>query len=253
MERMLTDGNVAGVAVAQPNFFGALEDMAAAADLAHAAGALFIAAVEPTSLAVLASPAEYGADIAAGEGQPLGIPLQYGGPYLGILAATEKLMRQIPGRLIGRTKDIDGKRAYVMTIRAREQDIRREKAASNICTNQSLCALAATVYLSAIGPTGLHNVATSGAEKARELERALAEVGAPRTHSAPYLNEFAIRVPEARRVHEALIERGVLAGVPLADFYDEPELAESLLVCATEVTTSEEIAGFANALKGMLA
>ena len=253
MERMLADGNVAGVAVAQPNFFGALEDMATAAELAHAAGALFIAAVEPTSLAVLSSPAEYGADIAAGEGQPLGIPLQYGGPYLGILAATEKLMRQIPGRLIGRTKDVDGKRAYVMTIRAREQDIRREKAASNICTNQSLCALAATVYLSAIGPTGLHNVATSGAEKARELERALAEVGAPRTHSAPYLNEFAIRVPEAQRVHETLIERGVLAGVPLANFYEEPELAESLLICATEVTTSEEIAGFASALKEMLA
>lgn len=253
MERMLADGDVAGVAVAQPNFFGALEDMAAATELAHAAGALAIAVVEPTSLAVLSSPAEYGADIAAGEGQPLGIPLQYGGPYLGILAATEKLMRQIPGRLIGRTRDVDGKRAYVMTIRAREQDIRREKAASNICTNQSLCALAATVYLSVIGPTGLHDVVTSGVEKARELERALAAAGAPRTHSAPYLNEFAIRVPDAQRVHAELIERGVLAGVPLANFYDEPELADSLLVCATEVTTADEIAGFAAALKAVRA
>lgn len=253
LERMLTDGDVAGVAVAQPNFFGVLEDMTAATELAHSAGALSIAVIEPTSLAVLASPAEYGADIAAGEGQPLGIPLQYGGPYLGILASTEKLMRQIPGRLIGRTRDVDGKRAYVMTIRAREQDIRREKAASNICTNQSLCALAATVYLSVIGPSGLHNVAVGGAEKARELERALAAAGASRTHSAPYLNEFAVRVPGAQGVHEELVERGVLAGVPLARFYEEPELSDSLLVCATEVTTSEEIAGFAEALKAVLA
>jgi len=248
LERMLAEGDVAGVAVAQPNFFGSLEDMRTITDLAHAAGALSIAVVEPTSLAVLASPAEYGADIAAGEGQPLGIPLQYGGPYLGILACTDKLMRQIPGRLIGRTKDVDGKEAYTMTIRAREQDIRREKAASNICTNQSLCALAATVYLSVVGPSGLLDVARVGAQRARELERALAAAGAARMHDAPYLNEFAVRVPDAQATHDALVERGVLAGVPLSTWYDEPELADALLVCATEVTLPEEIEAFAGAL-----
>lgn len=252
LERMLSDGDVAGVVVAQPNFFGALEDMQAASDLAHAGGALFVSVIEPTSLAVLSSPAEYGADIAAGEGQPLGMPLQYGGPYLGILASTEKLMRQIPGRLIGRTKDVDGKLAYTMTIRAREQDIRREKAASNICTNQSLCALAATVYLSVIGPSGLHDVAVGGGAKARELESALAEANIPRVHTAPYLNEFAVRVPDAAATHERLVDRGYLAGVPLSKWYDEPELADSLLMCTTEVTSSQDIAGLVQAIQEVL-
>ncbi len=146
---------VAGVILGQPNAFGLLEPMARAADLAHAVGALFIAVVEPVSLAVLAPPGEYGADIAAGEGQPLGIAPQYGGPYLGLLAASQALLRQVPGRLVGRTTDLDGRRAFVMTLRAREQDIRRDKAASNICTNQALCALAATTYLATLGPHGL--------------------------------------------------------------------------------------------------
>ena len=187
---------MAGVVLAQPNVFGVLESMAEASRLAHAAGALFVAVVEPVSLAVLAPPGAYGADIAAGEGQPLGLPLGYGGPYLGILAATTALTRQVPGRLVGRTTDADGRRAFVMTLRAREQDIRRERAASNICTNQALCALTATVYLAAIGPHGLRDAAALGAARARELERALAAAGAPRIHAAPYLNEFAVRVPE---------------------------------------------------------
>lgn len=257
LERMLADGDVAGVAVAQPNFFGVLEDMHAATDLAHAAGALSIAVIEPTSLAILGSPGAYGADIAAGEGQPLGIPLQYGGPYLGILACTDALTRQIPGRLVGRTTDVDGKGAYVMTMRAREQDIRREKAASNICTNQSLCALAATVYLSVIGPSGLNDVATAGAVRARELAAALADVGAPRIHDAPFLNEFAVRVPNAAATHAALMERGILAGVPLSRWYGEGhgegELADALLVCATEVTQPADITAFADAMREVLA
>ncbi|MDQ3938283.1 MAG: aminomethyl-transferring glycine dehydrogenase subunit GcvPA, partial [Chloroflexota bacterium] len=153
---------VAGVLLSQPNAFGVLEPMARAAELAHAAGALFVAVVEPVSLAVLAPPAEYGADICVGEGQPLGIPLQYGGPYLGLLAAKSDLVRQVPGRLVGRTTDLDGRRAYVMTLRAREQDIRRDRAASNICTNQALCALAASVYLATLGPHGLRDVAALG-------------------------------------------------------------------------------------------
>ena len=248
------DRPVAGVLLGQPNAFGLLEPMAEAGRLAHAAGALFIAVVEPVSLAVLATPADYGADIAAGEGQPLGIAAQYGGPYLGILATTSALMRQIPGRLVGQTRDLDGRRAFVMTLRAREQDIRRDKAASNICTNQALCALAATVYLAIIGPHGLRDVASLGAAQARRLESALAEAGALRVHSAPYLNEFAVRVPDAEAVHARLLERGVLAGLPLARWYpDDPELRDALLVCATEVTTSESVEIFSGALREVLA
>jgi len=251
LERLLADPErpVAGVILAQPNVFGVLEPMAEAARLAHVGGALFVAVVEPVSLAVLAPPGAYGADIAAGDGQPLGIPLQYGGPYLGILAASEPLVRQVPGRLVGRTTDVDGRRAFVMTLRAREQDIRREKAASNICTNQALCALAASVYLATIGPHGLRDVAALGAARARELETALAAAGATRVHAAPYLNEFAVHVPDAPRVHAALLGHGVLAGLPLARWFpDDPVLADALLVCATEVTTSDEIEIFAWAL-----
>jgi glycine dehydrogenase subunit 1 len=256
LERELADEArpVAGVLVGQPNAFGLLEPMAEATRLAHAAGALFVAVVEPVSLAVLAPPAEYGADICVGEGQPLGIGLQYGGPYLGLLAAKSDLVRQVPGRLVGRTTDLHGRRAYVMTLRAREQDIRRDKAASNICTNQALCALAATVYLAALGPHGLRDVAAVGAARAAELESALAQAGAPRIHSASYLNEFAVRVPDAERIHAELLGRGVLAGLPLARWYPEdPELRDALLVCATEVTTPADIERFAGAMAEVLA
>jgi glycine dehydrogenase subunit 1 len=152
------------------------------------------------------------------------------------------------------TADIDGKRAFVMTLRAREQDIRRDKASSNICTNQALCALAAAIYLGALGPHGLRDVAALGAARASELETALAAAGAPRIHPGPYLNEFAVRVPDAAAVHSRLIGRGILAGVPLARLLpDEPTLADGLLVCATEVTTQAEIAAFAAALGDELA
>jgi glycine dehydrogenase subunit 1 len=251
LSRLLGDADrpVAGVVVAQPNFLGLLEPMPRIGELAHAAGALFVSVVEPVSLAVLASPGAYGADIAAGEGQPLGIPPQYGGPFLGVLAATEPLVRQIPGRLVGQTTDLDGRRAFVMTLRAREQDIRRDKAASNICTNQALLALAASVYLAAIGPHGLRDVAALGAARAKELEDALAAAGAPRLHPGAYLNEFAVRVPSARAVHRRLLDRGVLAGIALADVIpDDASLADGLLVCATEVTTGDEIDRFAGAL-----
>ena len=256
LERLLAepDRPVAGVVAAQPNVLGLLEAMPEIGSLAHLAGALFVAVIEPVSLAVLAPPGEYGADIAAGEGQPLGIPLGYGGPYLGILACTDPLIRQIAGRLVGMTADLDGTRAFVMTMRAREQDIRREKAASNICTNQALLALAASIYLSAIGPHGLRDVAATGAARATELEAALAAAGAPRLHAGPYLNELVVRVPGARAVHARLLDRGILAGIPTADLLpDEPSLSDGLLVCATEVTTSDEIARFAAALAAELA
>ena len=242
LEALLGDAErpVAGVIAAHPNFYGLLEPMVELADAAHAAGALFVSVIEPVSLAVLQPPGAYGADIAAGEGQPLGIAPQYGGPYLGILASTDALVRQIPGRLVGMTTDLDGQRAYVMTMRAREQDIRRDKAASNICTNQALLALAASIYLATIGPHGLRDVAATGAARAAELEEALAAAGAPRLHHGPYLNEFAIR--------------GFMAGLALADAEpDDPAVADALLVCATEVTTSDDIARFAAALGEELA
>ncbi|MGZ6272908.1 MAG: aminomethyl-transferring glycine dehydrogenase subunit GcvPA [Candidatus Limnocylindrales bacterium] len=252
LERMLADAEnpVAGVVAANPSFLGLLEPMAEMAALAHAAGALFVSVVEPVSLAVLAPPGEYGADIAAGDGQPLGIPLAFGGPYLGILACREALVRQIPGRLVGLTSDVDGRRAFVMTLRAREQDIRREKASSNICTNQALCALAAAIYLAAIGPHGLRDVAALGAARAEELERVLAGAGAPRLHPGPYLNEFAVRVPNAAAIHRRLMDRGILAGLVLAEIEPaDPALADALLVCATEVTKPAEIALFGRALE----
>src|SRR3954470_748150 len=256
LERMLGDPAhpVAGVVVAQPNVLGLLEDMPEVGGLTHAAGALFVSVIEPVSLAVLAPPGEYGADIAAGEGQPLGIPLNFGGPYLGIVACSDALVRQIPGRLVGLTTDLEGRRAFVMTLRAREQDIRREKAASNICTNQALLALAASVYLATLGPHGLRDVAALGAARASDLEAALDAAGAPRLHPGPYLNEFAVHVPDARAIHARLLERGVLAGIPTADLLpDEPSLVDGLLVCATEVTTPAEIERFADALRGELA
>src|SRR5450432_2559250 len=255
LERLLAepDRPVAGVIAGQPNFYGLLEPMAEIGRLAHAASALFVAVIEPVSLAVLAPPGAYGADIAAGEGQSLGIPTQYGGPYLGILASTDALVRQIPGRLVGMTTDLDGQRAFVMTMRAREQDIRRERAASNICTNQALLALAASVYLATLGPHGLRDVAALGAARAAELEAALTDAGAGRLHPGPYLNEFVVRVPDARAVHQRLLGRGVLAGLVLAEIEpDDPGLVDGLLVCATEVTSSADIERFAVALKAEL-
>jgi glycine dehydrogenase subunit 1 len=255
LEQLLADPAhpVAGVIAGQPNFLGLLEPMAEIGRLAHAAGALFVAVIEPVSLAVLAPPGAYGADIAAGEGQSLGIPVQYGGPYLGVLATTDALVRQIPGRLVGMTSDLDGNRAFVMTLRAREQDIRRERAASNICTNQALLALAASVYLACLGPHGLRDVAALGAVRAAELEEALTQAGAGRLHPGPYLNEFVLRVPDARAVHRRLLEQGVLAGLVLADMEpDDPSLVDGLLVCATEVTSQADIGRFADALRAEL-
>ncbi len=249
MKRELTHGEpVAGVMLANPNFLGILEPMTEAAELVHDAGGLFTAVVEPTSLALLATPGEVGADIATAEGQPLGIPLQFGGPYLGILAATQKLARQIPGRLVGSARDTDGRPCYVMTMRAREQDIRREKAASNICTNQALCALAATVYLATVGPAGLRNVAAQGAERARELEAALADVGIRRTHTGPFLNEFAVDVPEAERVHARLLHCGFLAGLRLGPITGDARYRDSLLLCTTEVTSPDDVVAFVRAV-----
>ena len=219
LERLLadTDHPVAGVVPPSPTSSGCSSRWPRSAASPTPPAPCSWRSSSRSSLAVLAPPGAYGADIAAGEGQPLGIPPQYGGPYLGILACTDALVRQIPGRLVGMTTDIEGRRAFVMTMRAREQDIRRDKAASNICTNQALLALAATIYLATIGPARAARRGGRRRARAAELEAALAAVGVARLHPGAYLNEFAIRVPDAPAVHRRLLGRGVLAGLALAD------------------------------------
>ena len=242
----LTD-EVACLIAQQPNMFGGIEPMGELADAAHAAGALMVAVVEPTSLALLAAPGSYGADIVAAEGQPLGIPPSYGGPYVGLMAARMESVRQMPGRLVGATRDGQGRKGYVLTLQAREQHIRREKAASNICTNQALCALAAATFLSAVGPEGLRELADLSATQARHVTAAIESAGlGQRRFSAPYFAEVAIEVPDAARRHAALAERGIVAGYLLGADY--PELADTLLLATTELTTDAEIAALVDGL-----
>ena len=242
------DERAACLIVAQPNFLGQVEPMAELAELAHAAGAQLVAVVEPTSLAVLAAPGSYGADIVAAEGQPLGIPLSFGGPYVGLMAANMASVRQMPGRLVGATRDAQGRRGYVLTLQAREQHIRREKAASNICTNQALCALAATAYLAAVGPQGLREVAELSMTQARHLASALETAGlGERRFSGAYFSEVAIQLPQAERRHAQLAEQGIVAGLPLGR--DFPELADTLLLAATELTSDADIERLVDALE----
>jgi glycine cleavage system P protein (glycine dehydrogenase) subunit 1 len=239
---------VACFIAAQPNFYGQLEPMRDLADAAHAAGAQFVAVVEPISLALLEAPGRYGADIVTAEGQPLGIPVSFGGPYVGLMAARMASVRQMPGRLAGSTRDGQGRKGYVLTLQAREQHIRREKAASNICTNQALMALAATAYLTAVGPNGLREVAELSATQARHLAGALESAGlAQRRFGGTYLNEVSLRLPDAARRHAALAGRGIVAGHVLER--DEPELPDTLLLAATELTTDDDIARLAAALE----
>jgi glycine dehydrogenase subunit 1 len=242
------DDSIACVVAQQPNFFGGLEPMRELADAAHAVGAQLVAVVEPTSLALLEPPGAYGADIVAAEGQPLGIPLSYGGPYVGLMAASMASVRQMPGRLVGATRDAQGRKGYVLTLQAREQHIRREKAASNICTNQALCALAATAYLSAVGPEGLREVAELSMMQARHVAAALEDAGlGERRFSAPYFSEVAIRIPDAAQRHAALAEQGIVAGYPL--WGDYPDLADTLLLATTELTTDDDVAALVQALE----
>jgi glycine dehydrogenase subunit 1 len=240
--------DVACLVAAQPNFYGQIEPMRELADAAHDAGAQLVAVVEPTSLAVLEPPGAYGADLVAADGQPLGIPPAFGGPFVGLMAAPMASVRQMPGRLVGATRDAQGRRGYVLTLQAREQHIRREKAASNICTNQALMALAATAYLTAVGPQGLREVAELSATQARHLAAALEEAGlAERRFAGPYFAEVTVRVPDAARRHAALVERGIVAGhLPERD---EPGLADTLLLAATELTTDDEIAALVTELE----
>ena len=232
--------DVACLVAAQPNFYGQIEPMQELADAAHRAGARFVAVVEPVSLALLEAPGEYGADLVAAEGQPLGVPVNFGGPYVGLMAARMESVRQMPGRLVGATRDVNGRKGYVLTLQAREQHIRREKAASNICTNQALMALAATAYLTAVGPAGLREVAELSMTQARHLTAVLESAGLGRRRfGGTYLNEVALQVPDAARRHAALATRGIVAGYPLGRV--EPELSDTLLLAATELTTDADI------------
>src|SRR5262245_34791985 len=247
LERRLTPAP-AGVVVGYPNFFGVIEDLQAIAAATAAAGSLLLTVTaEAMALGLLRPPGALGADIAVGEGQSFGIPLSFGGPYLGLFATRERFVRSMPGRLVGETVDEQGRRGYVLTLATREQHIRRERATSNICTNQGLCALAATVYLALAGRRGLRELADHNARKARyALSRLRERAGAELLFSAPFFNEFAVKMPHARRRHERALERGVLAGVPLGDSFSE--LEDALLLCATEVHSAADVDRLAEAL-----
>lgn len=249
------DADTACVVVQTPNVFGVVTDMTKIAEAAHAAGALLIVVTtETVSYGLLKSPGEMGADIAVAEGQSIGNGLNFGGPYVGLFACREKLVRQMPGRLCGETVDADGRRGFVLTLSTREQHIRREKATSNICTNSGLCALAFTIHLSLLGQTGLRELAAINHGKARELRDALAAVPGVEVLTPRFFNEFAIRVKgDAAQVVESLLADGVVAGVPFSRLDPAAGLDDVLLVAATETTTSDHIKAFAQALAGRTA
>jgi glycine dehydrogenase subunit 1 len=255
LEALLAEERFAAVVVQNPNFFGALDVPSQAARRSiEATGTVLIGVVaEAMSLGALVPPGEWGAQIAVGEGQSFGVPVAYGGPYVGFIAATSAHMRRIPGRLVGRSLDSDGKTAYTLTLQAREQHIRREKATSNICTNQAHCALIATIYLATVGASGLRRCATLNVERAHALaERVCAVPGFARAFAAPVFNEIAIRVPQtttAAAVLAQLGERSILGGLDLGRFY--PELADCILMTATELTTDDEIVAFGSALEAI--
>jgi glycine dehydrogenase subunit 1 len=243
--------DITAIVVQQPNFFGVLEDVDAITEWAHARGIFVIAVVNPTSLALLKPPGEWGAkgaDIAVGDGQPLGVPLSSGGPYFGFITTRMEYVRQMPGRIAGRTVDLNGKDGFTLTLQAREQHIRRAKATSNICTNQGLLVTAATIYMSLMGPEGLRRVAAASHAKTRELVTALTRVKGVRTaFNTPCFHEAVLLLDRpAAPVLKSLEAQGVLGGFNLAEHY--PELGPALLVCATETKTAADIDTYARAL-----
>lgn len=242
MQTMLAKGDVAGVLVGSPNHYGIIEDYTGFADDIHAAKALMIMHCDPSSLAVLKTPAAWDADIACGDGQPLGIPLSFGGPYVGFLACKKELVRKLPGRIVGATKDVDGKRAFVLTLQAREQHIRREKANSNICSNQSLMALHITIYLALMGKQGLREVNEQSYGAAHYLHDELVKTGlfTPVFPDAPFLKEFALRTTLPVKALQAhLAQHGYMAGIALGDYREGMD--DCILFCATEKRTKEQI------------
>jgi glycine dehydrogenase subunit 1 len=248
--------DAAALVIPQPNFFGLLEDVDSLADWAAQRQIVIIAVVNPLSLAVLKPPGEWGvhgADIACGDGQPFGIPMASGGPSFGFICSTQKLVRQLPGRLIGRTCDLDGKTGFTLTLQAREQHIRRGKATSNICTNQGLLVTAGTIHLSVMGAVGLARVAEHCITNTRELMRQLVEIdGVEEQFSGAYFHERVVRLPRsARAVRDGLLEHGILGGLPLGEYFSD--MQNSLLVCATEKRTQSDIDAYVSALRAVLA
>jgi glycine dehydrogenase subunit 1 len=233
-------GEVLCVVVGYPNFFGVVEDLPQIVAWARARGALVVTStLEPLALGLLTPPGALDVDIATAEGQGLGLPLSYGGPGVGLLGARERFLRSLPGRLVGETVDVEGKRGFVLTLSTREQHIRRERATSNICTNHSLCALAVTVYVSLLGPEGLADLARLNARKARYAVGQLGGAGLSERFTGPYFNECVLRGPDVVARWDRLVRRGIVAGLPLGRFY--PELDNCLLVCATDVHRRADI------------
>ncbi len=245
------DESVACVVVQYPNFFGCLDDLAALADVAHRAGALLVVAANPIALGLLAPPGELGADVVVGEGQPLGIPLSFGGPYLGLFATREKFIRHLPGRIVGATTDSKGQRGYVLTFQTREQHIRREKATSNICSNEALCALAATTYLAYLGKQGLREVADLCLHNAHYLADRIAAVpGFRLAFARPFFHEFAVRCPvDPARINARLREVGIIGGYELGRAY--PNLADAILFCATEMNRKADMDRLVDVLEAL--
>ncbi len=235
LRAMLGDGSACFI-LQQPNYFGNFEEAEKLGAMTHAAGAKFVMSVNPIALALMKTPGECGADVAVGEGQPLGLPMGFGGPYLGFMAADEKMMRKMPGRIVGETEDLDGKRCFVLTLQAREQHIRREKAGSNICSNEALCALTAAVYLAAMGPQGLQQAAESCMAKAHYLKDKLEEAGLKAVYRRPFFHEFVTECRDeetAVKIEKALASEDILGGLRLG--------GGRILWCATEMNTREEL------------
>ena len=238
--------SIACLIIQTPNYYGLVEDGAAIADAVHASGAKLIASCNPIALGLLETPGEFGADIAVGEGQPLGLPMGFGGPYLGFMASTKDMMRKLPGRIVGQTTDVDGKRAYVLTLQAREQHIRREKASSNICSNEALCAMTAAVYLSAMGSAGLEKVASACMANARYLLEELTALGFTRKYTGEFFHEFVTICPcDAAVLSEKLAAHGYLSGLVTGQ--------TEMLWCTTEMNTRSEIDGLLAVIKEVLA
>jgi glycine dehydrogenase subunit 1 len=247
--------DVTAVVIQQPSFFGTLQDVDAITDWAHENNVLVISITNPLSIAVLTPPGQWGssgADIACGDGQPLGAPLSSGGPYYGFLCCSQALVRQMPGRIVGRTTDVDGKEGFVLTLQAREQHIRRSKATSNICTNQGLVVTASTIHMAILGPRGLENTAAACHANTRELVAQLSTVdGVSPAFSAPIFHESVLLLDKpASEVLQALAERDILGGYDLGKDY--PELGNAILVCATELRTEEDIMAYRDALQAVL-
>ncbi len=245
----VVDSKTAAVLIQQPNFFGQIEDAAELIAIAHKKKALAIVSFDPISMGLLERPGDLGADIAIAEGQSLGIPLQYGGPYLGIMACREEFVRKMPGRIVGETTDANGKRAWVLTLQTREQHIRRQKATSNICTNEALLALRASIYLAVVGPSGLRRAAELSTQKAHYAALELAKIkGLELAYSGPFFKEFVIRSNRnPKHVLAEVRKSGFHGGIALGGF--DPKLADSILIAVTEKRTKSEIDGLVRAYK----